>query len=349
MPWGVVGAAVIGAGADMAEGSANRSAMEKQNASTAYINDSQKDLLSRSKAIADRPYTPYTGDRVAGQSANETTAYNMASNAANFNDARGYMDKAGKSIDGVSSWSTDTLNKYMNPYVGAVVDSSLKNENTAYQQGQNKLKSQAASIGAFGGDRATLLESENTGQHLKTVGDITSKGYSDAYDKAVSTWQADNNTKLNASKAYSAVGEDISKLNSNQITDLLKTGQADTVMRQMKLDVNYNDFLEKRDWSVSNLQPLMSAVGSAKGGSSTAQPVDHTASQLAGLASTLVGYFGSKGNNTQQQDSTWTAANTGSYGGIGAGDAGYGGVYDGGGIDGGGMYGGSAGGGVGLA
>lgn len=343
MPFGAVAGAVIGAGATIYEGSQNRAAANKQNSSTAYINDSQKDLLARSKAIADRPYTAYTGDRVAGASTNEQTAYNMASNAASFNDARGYMDKAGKSIDGVTPFKTDTINKYMDPYVGSVVDNSLKRENTAYQQGQNKLKSQAASIGAFGGDRATLLESANTGQHLQTVGDITSKGYSDAYDKAVSAWQADNNTKLNASTAYTNVGGDISRLNSNQITDLLKTGQADTLMRQMNLDVDYNNFLEKRDWSVSNLQPLMNSVGKAQGGSSTGVPVDHTATQLAGLASTLVGYFGSKGSNTQ--NSTWNSANEGSYGGIGAGSGGYGGVYDNGGIDGGGAYGG----GIGLA
>lgn len=316
----MVAGAVIGAASDQYSNSQDRAAANRSNRRNAWIGEAQHDLVNRSQAIADRPYTPYTNPRVAGMSQNENMADSMARNASTFNTSRSYLDKAGSTIDGVSEWSTDTLNKYMNPYVGSVVDSTLKRENTAYQQRQNQLKGQAASVGAFGGDRATLLEAAETGKHLDTVGDITAKGYSDAYTAALGAWKADNQTKLAVSDAYRAVGGDISRLNSNQITDLLKTGQGDRLMRQMQLDVDYNQFVEQRDWDVNNLEPLFRATAQANGGPAEKNVRDNTATNVLGLASTLVGYFGSRGGGTGG-----STGGTGAGGGTAAPVAGYGG------------------------
>jgi len=298
----ITGAAIAAAGvANSAyQGSKNRQSIRDQNNRTAWIGDAQQDLVSRSTEIADRPYTPYNGNRVADLSQNETTAIGMANNATNFNDSRGYLDKAGQQADLVANndWNADTAQKYMDPYIGQVVDNSLKKENTAYQQNQNQIRGNAAKAGAFGGSRATLLETQGTGEHLQAVGDITSKGYSDAYRTAINTWQADNSRRLQASQAYSNVGGDISKLNSSQITDLLRTGQADRVLRQANADFDYQQFIENRDWDVNNLDPLFKAVGGATGGPTPQQvPRDNTAGQLLGLAGTLVGYFGGTGDS----------------------------------------------------
>lgn len=308
--WGVA-TAVIAAGAAANEGHQNRKAARNANRQDAWIGDAQQDLVDRSKAIADRPYTPYQGGRVADLSSNERQAYSLANDATNFNDSRGYLDKAGATIDGIDDWSADTVKKYMDPYVGQVVDNTLKREDTAYQQRRNQLKSQSASIGAFGGDRASLLEAAETGKHLQNVGDITAKGYSDAYSKALDSWQADSRTKLAAADAYRSVGGDISRLNSSQITDLLRTGQADTLVRQMNLDNDYSKFIEQRDWDANNLDVLMRAVGQASGTpNQQAVPIDTTANDLAGMAATIAGYYGSKGGG---------GANPQANGGTGAG------------------------------
>lgn len=308
----VTGAVVAAAGvANSAyQGHEARKDARAANQRNAWVGEAQKDLVSRATEIADRPYTPYTGNRVADLSQNESTAINMAKDATTFNDARGYLDKAGAQADLVagSEWNEDTAKKYMDPYIGQVVDNSLKRENTAYQQSQNQIRGNAARSGAFGGSRATLLETQGTGEHLQTVGDITSKGYSDAYRSAIGTWQADNNRRLAASQAYTNVGGDISKLNSSQITDLLRTGQADRVLRQAQADVDYEQFIENRDWEVNNLEPLFKAVGGSNGGAAqqTVQR-DNTAGQLIGLASTLVGYFGANQSGGSGLSSMWSS------------------------------------------
>lgn len=324
MPWGVVGAAALGAASNAAEGHANRSAARDANKRNAWIGEAQQDLVGRARSIADRSYQPYNGNRIAGMSANEGRAIGIASDATTFNDARGYLDRAGSTIDGVTNWGTETMQRYMDPYVDQVVGGTLRRENEAYQSRLGELRGSAAVRGAFGGDRATLLEAQETGRHLDTVGDLTAQGYSDAYRSAVNTWQADNNTRLAVADAYRAVGGDITRMNSNQITDLLRTGGADRLLRQMELDVDYSNFIEQRDWDVNNLEPLFRAVGQAGGTPETAVPPDNTASSLMGAAATLVGYFGQRDRAPQSTGGTGagggTAAPVTGYQGSGMGD-----------------------------
>lgn len=299
--------AVIAGGADAAEGHANRKAARKNQ----WVRPHQEDLIKRATSIADRQYIPYSGNRVAGLAQNESTAIGMARDASTFNDARTYLDRAGQTIDGVTDWSTETMRRYMDPYVDQVVGSTLRRENEAYQGRLADLRGSQAMRGAFGSDRATLAEAEETGRHLDTVGDLTAQGYSNAYRTALDAWSTDNQTKLATADALRAVGGDISRLNSAQITDLLRTGGADRLLRQMELDVDYQDFLEQRDWDVNNIEPLFRAVEGAAGAPGPGVPADNTASSLLGMASTLVGYFGSRGSGG--------GTGGGSAGGTGAG------------------------------
>lgn len=251
-------------------------------------------LLTKATALADRPYQAYTGERVAGLSGNENMGASLS--RTGFDSSKDYYSKAGKTIDDVagSTWNADTQKQYMDPYVGQVVDTALRKEGTAYQQDQNALRSKTASMGAFGGSRATLLEAQGQQKHLQTVGDITSKGYSDAYNTAFSNWQSDKAMKLAAARDYESVGGDLSKLNSDQIQNLMQTGNADRVVRQLGNDAQYSAFIEKRDWDVNNLQPLIASISAVGGGtpSRAATPTSNGAADTLGLISTLVGYFG---------------------------------------------------------
>lgn len=312
---GAIGAAIGGwLSPHDSEKTARTAALETGN----VIGGASVNAIQRAQTLADRPYTAYDNERVAGMSGNEYKAMDLA--AKGPADARGYFDKAGAQIDDVagSAWNAETAQKYMDPYVGQVVDNTLRHENTAYQQSQNQLKGRAASMGAFGGDRASLLEAQGTQKHLQTVGDITAEGYSKAYSQAFQGWQADNQRKTNAASAYNQVGGNIEKLNSDQITDLMKTGQTDRVLRQLTDDTNYSAFIEKRDWDVNNLAPLLKAISVAKGGATAGQqdPGSNAAGDTLGAISAIAGYFG-KGdtNNAWSQGNTMSGPSAGDMGG----------------------------------
>lgn len=277
------------------------------------------ELLERATALSKRPRTEYQGERVAGLGGNENRALDRAANG--YEESRGYYNRAGEQIDKVANneFNSENIQRYMNPYVEGVVNNTLRKENEAFQQRQNRLRGNAVAAGAFGGDRATLLESQAEQRQLETVGDITAEGYSTAYREAFQGWQADNNRRLGAAQAYDAVGGDLSRLNGDQITELLRTGGADRVVRQLTNDVGYQNFIENRDWDVTNLQPLIQAIQTAGGGNSAGSGGggsgggSNAIGNIAGAVSAVVGYFGSRGST---QTSTSTGSIDSSYGPI---------------------------------
>lgn len=308
MPWGVAAAAVGAAGSVI--GGKEAAGNKPKN----YLKPYEKFALNRGEDIANRPYEGYEGDRVAGLSENEQIGGSMARSAVKDNQARSYLDKAGEQIGNLSEWNGDTAKKYMNPYVEGVVNQGLRNENLAYAQRRGQVAARASSMDAFGGDRSALQEAAETGKHLEAVGDITTNGYAAAWQDAQRTWAADNQRKLAASQAYSQLGQDVNNLNADQITDLLRTGQGERLLRQMNMDVDYSSFIEQRDWDVTNLQPLLGAISASHGSTPNApQKTGSTAGSILGAAATAIGYFGGSKSNSgslesQISDLDWQSA-----------------------------------------
>lgn len=298
----VIAGAAITAGAGMYNARKARKAGSQTYEPPGYVKEGQQFALNRAQEIADREYTPYTHQRVAGLSENERLGTEMARGAALSGDSRGYLDKAGALTDEVagSTWNTETAQRYMDPYIGGVVDTAIRKTNEQSALTQAGQKANAAAVGAFGGDRATLLEAQTEGQRLQAVGDVTSRGYSQAYGQAVNTWMADNQRRLAAADAYRSVGGDISNLNSAQVTDLLRTGQVGRLLEQADLDFDYQQFIENRDWQVDNLQPLLSTLGAASGGGTTTStgPAPSRTAAVLGALGTVVGYYGGQSSDT---------------------------------------------------
>lgn len=295
-----------------------RKALDQAMSYDAYLQGKSKNILDRATTIADRPYEEYEGERVAGLSANEQQGVNLAKTSAD--QGREYQNLAAGQITDVANndFTTENLSKYMNPYTEGVVNQSIKKANLAAADQANILKGQAASRGAFGGSRQTLMETQNEKNRLETIGDITTSGYSDAFKNATATWQADNQRKLSAAQGYQSVGNDITRMNSQQISDLMATGGADHALEQLQMDVDYSSFIEERDWDVNNLNTLISALGAARGNTSSPYglPSSNTGSaagQTIGAISAIAGYFG-KGTGSNANVGTWTPSG-GSTGG----------------------------------
>jgi hypothetical protein len=118
--------------------------------------------------------------------------------------------------------------------------------------------------------------------------------YSKAYTNAQSAFFQDQSKKINAGNALAAVGNDTSKLNTQQIQDLMATGGLQRVLGQKQLDFNYQQFVENRDWSVNNLQPLLSSINAAKGTQSQTSnfgPPANVAGTAIGAAATIAGAY----------------------------------------------------------
>lgn len=256
-------------------------------------------LLGRAGEIADRPYTPYEGDRVAGLTDNEQQASALARRGNP--DAQRLLDKSESAIDDSrQEFNKDNLERYLSPYR----DSGIANENEEYdRQNASLLNSKA---GAFGGDRAAFATSELNRTHMGALSDINAK----AYDQATQAFFNDASRQQSAAQAYQSVAGDVSQLNRQQIQDLMATGGIERVLNQANLDFNYQQFVENRDWDITNLEPLIRALGTT--GQPGANPKgDNTAAAL-GAAATIAGaYFtanpGSSSTSTPAASNSWSS------------------------------------------
>lgn len=301
--WVSAGVAVLGAAENMSANEGSKSATAQNNANSQQIANAQDTALHQGEAIAQQPFQAYGGTLTVPMSGNQQQAYTQAAKTAGTGLAQQDNAKATSQIDQVAGnqWNSDTAQKYMNPYTSAVTNNAIENANRTYQQNLGSLKENAIGSGAFGGGREAIAESQLAGQNQLNIGNLTAKGNADAYDEALKTWTQDNTTKLNASKAYEEAGKDVTQMNSEQISDLLKTGGVSQVISQTNLNNQYGQFMREQNWSATQLQPLIGAISASKGGTTQTAPVQsNTANQLLGLGSTLAGLFGggSGGNNT---------------------------------------------------
>lgn len=297
MPWGAAIGAVasIGAAEINKSGKAGGSSMSQSAGTEAASNDA----LGKAQTIANTPYQPYTGQVVAPMSANEQTGSALASpESANNKQASSLFSQAAGDISGIKQYNSDNIKSYMDPYVQATLDPVLKQENINYANQRSALENSKA--GAFGGDRSALqeysLETAHSDATAKDIGDA----YSSAYTNAQNAFFQDQNKQINAAKALDEVGGDVSKLNTEQIQDLMATGGVARALDQNQLNFNLNTFLTGQTWSTSQLQPLLQSIAASKGVQTNTQLYGQTnvAGEAIGAAATVAGaYFTGRQNN----------------------------------------------------
>lgn len=268
------------------------------------ITNASYGAVSRAEGIADRPYTPYSGERIAGLSENEQLALGRAQTG--MDDAKKLTKQGSMGFD--KAWQQGYLEPYMENLAGPMVTEA----NRDFEKQRRSLKGQEAMVGAFGGGRTGLQEGELTSRHLENLRDI--KGQ--AFDRAIGVFSSDQQRKL-------AAGQGLANMSTAEVRDLMATGNVDRVLQQANLDFDYGQYLEARDWDVTNLMPLLETLQSVPKDISqyeTAQQVTEDISragvlgQIIGLASTVAGAYFTGGFNlggqTAQEAGT-TAANAG--------------------------------------
>lgn len=308
---------MVGAAENISANQDAKSAAAKNNANAAQLQGAQGAMLNQATSVAQQPFTPYTGTLTAPLSGNEQQGITQASKVATDGVAQNDNAAATGLVGQVAGndWNSGTAAKYMNPYTDAVTKSSIDNANKAYLQNLAGIKTNAAGSGAFGGSREAISEAELGGQHELNIGSLTATGNANAYDSAMKAWQADNSTKLSAANAYEQAGQDVTQMNSTQISDLMKTGGVSQALAQTNLSNQYGQFMRQQDWSANQLQSLIQGVGTAKGNGQVAPAVQsNTANQLLGLGSTVAGLFGGSSGSGQSINQTDTGANNAAQG-----------------------------------
>jgi len=309
MPWGVAAAAVAAGGSYMSSKNAN-----KGNKRPSYMTEGENYAVDRARNIAERPFQAYTGQRVAGMSGNEQQASELARSGTDK--ATGFMDQAGSELGKISDFSGEEIDKYTNPFIERVLSPQLRVANEEYDRNRASLLNSKA--GALGGDRAAFQESELTRNHLNNVSDLTGKTYAEAFESAKSSFFQDQDRHMRASQAYQSLGGDVSRMNTQQIQDLMATGGVDRLLKQADLDFDFSEFARAQGWDTQNLQPLLDALGTGQGGERNRPAESSPWGAALGAAATVAGAYFTGGGNLGKKTGTDNAT-----GGIGVSGRGY--------------------------
>lgn len=236
MPWVQLGSAALGAGLGSQTGSSS--------GPPRWIKRPSRDLVNRAVGFSNRDYVGYSGPRVAQMSEAERQYGRGA--LASGRALEGYAGRAGQ------SWADTDQSRYMDPYAEMAIQPSLRRRAEEGGRMRENLRSTAVSRGAFGGDRATLLEAANERDTQQGLDDLYYGGMSDAYRFGAGQFGQDQDRLLRAGQ----VADDA----------MARYGALDRGLDQAQRDVDYAAFLEERDWGPNQMQWLMQALGAAQGG-----------------------------------------------------------------------------------
>ena len=175
-----------------------------------------------------KPYQPYTGERVAGFTPEQTGVQGQVmglQTPGGFNQAGaglttgqdigfGAADAGLTQAFGYNPASAQTFgqaqaDQYMSPYAQNVIDINKREaQRNADIQAANKTMG-AINRGTFGGARQALMRSEDVRNTNQQLADIQNKGMQDAYTNAQQQFNADQQRQQQAQQYAATLGKDI--------------------------------------------------------------------------------------------------------------------------------------------
>lgn len=180
---------------------------------------------AKANEIADLPFQPYTGERVAGFNANQTAGFNALLAAAADPTATNAISRAQNTVGSLLNYKAPTvavpttvtagqlsgtdLTPYLNPYTNDVVNAALDDLRHAREVQGVSDNAAATAAHAFGGTRQAVLDANTTNDYLRNVASTTAALRQAGYQNAQQAALADIGNRMsadqfNATGAYNA-------------------------------------------------------------------------------------------------------------------------------------------------
>jgi hypothetical protein len=257
-----------------------------------------EDLYNKGLNVYNTPFTPYTGNRVAGFTSDQLAAQgqykNMLDQSLRFDPRNQLNELAGQGPQSVNvkSLLDGDIGAYQNPFRQQVIDNTLSDLDRARQMQIQSDQDAAIGQGAFGGSRSAILESETNRNFFDRAGDVTSRLNKQGFDSAVNLMGQDINRQFDADRFNSNLGMQNNNfqanLLNNQLADQYKAlglfnqvGNQQQNLNQVNNDFDFSEFLRQINYPKEQLGLLGNTVLGMNSGTTT------TDSNQQGLAGQL--------------------------------------------------------------
>lgn len=255
-------------------------------------------VYNQAQSVANQPQQSYSGPTLAGFTPMQTQGFNDVNTAANA--GQPFINQASQDYTNASTALNPanfggTVSQYESPYTQQVVNATQAQFNNQNAIQQNQLAGNAASAGAFGGDRQAVAQSVLAGQQqlnqAPTIANLYNTGFQNASNAAQSNaWLNSQAGSGMANLGQEAQGQGLTAANAE-----LTGGAQQQALEQQELNIPYQAWQSAQSYPFQTtnwLEGMATGTGSLSGGTgSTTTPGPSTASQVAGLGLTgLAGY-----------------------------------------------------------
>lgn len=241
--------------------------------------------LGLAREAINQPYTPYTGQLVAGLTPTQQQGL------ANVNASQGMalpfiQEGAGLTREAARGITPELYQRFYSPYVRDVANATQANLLESAAQQRSGLKGGAIQAGAFGGDRAGIAQAEMARQQNLANAQAMSNIYNQGYGQAMGLagQQVANLGAMGGQLAGMGTTAQTSALQGAQAQ--LAAGAQEQATAQAQLQAAYDQFLQQQSYPFQIAQyfaNIAQGLGSTAGGTSnTTAPGPSAASQIMG-------------------------------------------------------------------
>lgn len=220
-----------------------------------WVNNAAKNNYATAVKIAQRPYTAYPFQRVAGFTGDQNNAMSMLRNYAPTAMQNGGTFGVPRVIDNIGA--DGSIDKYMSPYIENVLDRTQQRIRQAadlsHQWSTNMTQHQD---GAFGDARHGIADAQIEDKAMQNMGDAAANAYSQAYDNAMGLRQYDINNLYNSDQATQAHQQAF----LNYLDSLYRSGSNQQNLDQNSLELAYQDFLNQQQYPLDQYNLLVAGL-----------------------------------------------------------------------------------------
>ena len=216
-----------------------------------------KDILGKGQALykqrMDEGFVPYEGQTLADVTAQQKAAQEGI--AGLVGTQKPIFDEAGVLVrEGAEKATAEALQPYMNPYQQAVTDIAKRDAQERFEQTTLPgLRKQAIDVGAFGGSRAAMRESQAQDAQARLLADIQAKGDLAAFQNAQQQFAAQKAREAQTAQGLTGLGTAQYGAQLKELGQLEAVGREEQQRQQQLLDESYKRFLQERTFPEQQL------------------------------------------------------------------------------------------------
>jgi hypothetical protein len=247
-----------------------------------------QEMVGKGLALADAPYQAYGGERVSQFTPLQRSAFDRA-------ESQGVAGQIGQATNlagitaGLSAAQPGVMGAYMSPFMSEAIAPQLRELGRRSAIEGTQQQAQATQRGAFGGSRDAIMRAERERNLMQQQGDVLSRGYQEAFDRAQQQFNQEQQSRLAAAGQLGQLGG----MQFGQEMDITgaqeRMGGAQQQQIQRILDQQYGDFQAQRDYPYQQLGFVSDLLRGTGSSTRTMFPQPSALQTIAGLGTAAAG------------------------------------------------------------